>query len=65
MYICIISSFIGYPMKLIYFVTPYDLLDKSSNSPHAMTVEGIDRLVFFCNFLNINVEYYYILYELY
>jgi hypothetical protein len=52
-------------MKLIYFVTPYDLLDKSSNSPHAMTVEGIDRLVFFCNFLNINVEYYYILYELY
>lgn len=31
---------LGYPMKLIYFVSPYDLLDKRSNSPHPLTVEG-------------------------
>ncbi|XP_063422321.1 mediator of RNA polymerase II transcription subunit 1-like [Mytilus trossulus] len=31
----------GYPMKLIYFVSPYDLLDKRSNSPHPLTVEAI------------------------
>lgn len=31
----------GKPMKLIYFVSPYDLLDKNSKSAHAMTVEGM------------------------
>ncbi|XP_067649152.1 mediator of RNA polymerase II transcription subunit 1-like [Haliotis asinina] len=31
----------GLPMKLIYFVSPYDLLDKKSKSAHAMTVEAI------------------------
>ena len=27
-------------MKLIYFVSPYDLLDKKTLSAHPMTVEG-------------------------
>ena len=27
-------------MKLIYFVSPYDLLDKSTKTAHPMTVEG-------------------------
>ncbi|KAJ8313786.1 hypothetical protein KUTeg_008347 [Tegillarca granosa] len=31
----------GYPMKLIYFVSPYDLLDKKTKSHHSMTVEDI------------------------
>ncbi|KAK7498356.1 hypothetical protein BaRGS_00010310 [Batillaria attramentaria] len=31
----------GKPMKLIYFVSPYDLLDKKSLSAHPMTVEAI------------------------
>ncbi|OWF39396.1 Mediator of RNA polymerase II transcription subunit 1 [Mizuhopecten yessoensis] len=31
----------GCPMKLIYFVSPYDLLDKKTKSPHPMTVEAI------------------------
>lgn len=31
----------GKPMKLIYFVSPYDLLDKKTLSAHPMTVEAI------------------------
>ncbi|KAL8622395.1 hypothetical protein ACOMHN_041723 [Nucella lapillus] len=31
----------GKPMKLIYFVSPYDLLDKKTMSAHPMTVEAI------------------------
>ncbi|XP_041366211.1 mediator of RNA polymerase II transcription subunit 1-like isoform X2 [Gigantopelta aegis] len=31
----------GLPMKLIYFVSPYDLLDKSTKTAHPMTVEAI------------------------
>ncbi|KAK7110823.1 mediator of RNA polymerase II transcription subunit 1-like isoform X2 [Littorina saxatilis] len=31
----------GKPMKLIYFVSPYDLLDTTTNSAHPMTVEAI------------------------
>ena len=27
-------------MKLMYFVSPYDLLNKRTRSPHPMTVEG-------------------------
>lgn len=28
-------------MKLVYFVSPYDLLNKRTRSPHPMTVEGM------------------------
>ena len=40
--IAIVASFLcaGKPMKLIYFVSPYDLLDKKTLSAHPMTVEG-------------------------
>lgn len=31
----------GCPMKLVYFVSPYDLLNKRTRSPHPMTVEGM------------------------
>ncbi|CAG5122347.1 unnamed protein product [Candidula unifasciata] len=31
----------GKPMKLIYFVSPYDLLDKKSLAAHPLTVEAI------------------------
>ncbi|CAL1536355.1 unnamed protein product [Lymnaea stagnalis] len=31
----------GKPMKLIYFVSPYDLLDKKSLTAHPLTVEAI------------------------
>ncbi|KAK3108146.1 hypothetical protein FSP39_002003 [Pinctada imbricata] len=31
----------GCPMKLIYFVSPYDLLNKNTKFPHPMTVEAI------------------------
>ncbi|KAL4222592.1 Mediator of RNA polymerase II transcription subunit 1 [Mactra antiquata] len=31
----------GHPMKLIYYVSPYDLLCKKTMSSHAMTVEAI------------------------
>lgn len=31
----------GCPMKLVYFVSPYDLLNKRTRSPHPMTVEAI------------------------
>ncbi|KAL5006879.1 hypothetical protein ScPMuIL_015685 [Solemya velum] len=31
----------GLPMKLIYFVSPYNLLDKAIKTPHPMTVEAI------------------------
>lgn len=36
----------GKPMKLIYFVSPYDLLDKKSLSAHPMTVEGKAGILF-------------------
>ena len=40
--VCRIRIFVcvGKPMKLIYFVSPYDLLDKKTMSAHPMTVEG-------------------------
>ncbi|XP_061186032.1 mediator of RNA polymerase II transcription subunit 1-like [Saccostrea echinata] len=31
----------GCPMKLVYYVSPYDLLNKKSRSPYPMTVEAI------------------------
>lgn len=31
-------------MKLIYFVSPYDLLDKKTMSAHPMTVEGMENI---------------------
>ncbi|XP_064614002.1 mediator of RNA polymerase II transcription subunit 1-like [Liolophura sinensis] len=31
----------GLPMKLIYFVSPYDLLNKTTKAAHPMTVEAI------------------------
>ncbi|BFY96976.1 hypothetical protein BsWGS_00015 [Bradybaena similaris] len=41
----------GKPMKLIYFVSPYDLLDKKSLAAHPLTVEAITE-----NFLGQSVN---------